>query len=169
MRVKSLSTGPAIEAMESRTFLSAAPAPSPLVTDSDPVPVITVLKTVVHFHGKLTGTFSHVLTNPDAGNAYSFSATGNLGAVGTVSASASIKLPGFVAKGNALGTLTLTTSTGTLTLKLAGPLEKGFGPMPSAVRYYVSSGTGAYANASGAGNIGITLAPKGDGLTLNFC
>ena len=55
------------------------------------------------------------------------------------------------------GSLTVTTSRGTLTLELAGPVQTGFAPLPRVFGYRVTGGTGAYQGATGGGSIQLTL------------
>jgi hypothetical protein len=54
-------------------------------------------------------------------------------------------------------TSTSAAKSGSVTLKLTGPTEKGFGPFPTTLSYTITSGTGAFASASGSGSILVTL------------
>src|SRR5205807_1807119 len=85
-----------------------------------------------------------------------FSVSGTAGALGAVSVSGKVKLPGFVASGHATGTLTLSNSQGSVTLALTGPLEPGFGAFPATLSYTVTSATGAYFDNIASGIIAVT-------------
>jgi hypothetical protein len=122
-----------------------------------------VAKRIIGLNGTIAGTYKTPLTNPDAGATYVFTGTGKAGALGPVSLSGSVSLPGFIATGSASGTLTLTTigatpaAGGSVTLKVTGPTEKGFGPFPSTLSFTITGGTGAFANDTGSGTIAVTL------------
>ena len=88
--------------------------------------------------GQSLGTCERRLTIvPACQQPMSSPATGKAGALGAVSASGSVTLPGFIVSGTAAGTLTLTTAGESAAgrarslLKLTGPTEKGFGPFPT--------------------------------------
>jgi hypothetical protein len=98
------------------------------------------------------------------GAEYIFTGTGTAGALGPVAAKGDIVLPSPVAAtGVATGTLTLTSisttpaDSGSVTLKLIGPIQKGKGTLPATMSYVITGGTGAFAGATGVGTIAITL------------
>ena len=111
--------------------------------------------------GKITGTYTiPPLLNPEAGQTYIFNGSGTAGALGAVTATGSVHLPGFIASGKATGTLTLSNSLGSVTLTLTGPPQAGFGAFPSTLSFVITSATGAYANDSDTGTIKVTLQPS---------
>ncbi len=112
---------------------------------------------MLRIDGTTSGTFTTPLANPDAPKIYVFKGTGNLGDLGAVSVTGSVSLPGFIASGNAHGTLKLSNSHGTVTLGLIGPTEVGFGPFPSSLSFSIESATGAYAGTFGGGSISAKL------------
>jgi hypothetical protein len=118
-------------------------------------------------NGTVSGTYSLAPVPVDVGADYVLSGSGTAGRLGAVTAQGNVGLPGLIATGNASGTLTLTTAgtsaatPGSVTLKLTGPTEKGFGPFPSTLSYTITSGTGAFASASGSGSIAATLSGVG--------
>jgi hypothetical protein len=69
--------------------------------------------------------------------------------------------------GSAIGTLTRTpitksiAPTGSLTLKIQGPTEEGFGPFPPGCPTPSSSGTGDLAKATGSGAITVKFGKRG--------
>jgi hypothetical protein len=104
--------------------------------------------------GQVSGTWTTVFTNPDAGHEQRLDGTGTVTPLGAVSVSGTLTAPGFIARGRATGTLTLTVADGTVTLGLVGPPQKGFSAPPTSFRYTITAGTGADAGASGKGRVG---------------
>lgn len=107
----------------------------------------------LRLRGQVSGTWTTVFTNPDAGRAQRLDGTGTVTPLGAVSASGTLTTPGFIARGRATGTLTLTAADGTVTLDLVGPPQKGFASPPASFRYTIAGGTGADAGASGKGRV----------------
>ena len=119
--------------------------------------------------GTIKGTYTiPPLMNPEAGQTYVFNGSGTAGALGAVTATGSVHLPGFIANGKAAGTLTLSNSLGSVTLTLTGPTQAGFGAFPSTLSFVISSATGAYANDTDAGTIKVTLQQSATGNTFKF-
>jgi hypothetical protein len=118
-----------------------------------------VVTTPISLVGTITGTYTTPFAVPDVGRNYHFQGSGTAGALGNVTATGSVTLPGFIASGRATGKLTLTNSQGSVTLLLAGPVEPGFGAFPSTLSYAIASGTGAYAGDTASGTIAATLTP----------
>jgi hypothetical protein len=129
---------------------------------------------VAHGNTNLDGTISGTyvaapspVASPTAiilGAEYIFTGTGTAGVLGPVAAKGDIILPSpIAATGVATGTLTLTSistmpaDSGSVTLKLTGPIEKGKGTLPATLSYVITGGTGAFAGATGVGTIAITL------------
>jgi hypothetical protein len=104
----------------------------------------------------ITGTYVVAASNPDAGATYQFTGTGVTGNL-PLTFTGSVTLPGFVASGSAAGKLTLRTSEGSVTFAVTGPVEKGFGPFPTTLKFVVSGGSGTFAGSTGSGTIAVSL------------
>ncbi|HZL33904.1 MAG TPA: hypothetical protein VFC78_01260 [Tepidisphaeraceae bacterium] len=145
----------------------------PIVVPGQPTPLYIVLvaqidstaivnpaegQTGTSLAGTIAGTYRSTVGNPDVGKTYSFSGSGTAGDLGGVSLKGSVHLPGFILHGRASGTLTLRNARGSLTVRLLGPVEAGFGAFPSTLSYVIIGGTGAYAGDTGSGSIDVTLA-----------
>jgi len=122
-----------------------------------------VSRKTVLLNGTIEGTYLLAPTIPDIGATYVFNGTGTAGDLGPVAAHALVTLPGFIVSGHATGTLTLDSisaspvASGSVTLRLTGPTESGFGPFPSTLAFVITGGTGAFAGATGSGTIAVTL------------
>ena len=126
---------------------------------------IVAKATSLNLAGTITGKYSLAPTAVDLGAGYVFNGTGTAGAMGKVSLQGTVFIPGFVATGQAHGTLTLTAVSpsasavlSTVTLAVTGPTQAGFGPFPSTLNYTITGGTGALSGATGTGTIAVTLA-----------
>src|SRR4051812_43811727 len=64
--------------------------------------------------GTVRGTYVIEPGIPDAGRSYALSGTGVLQPLGSVHGEGNLRTPGFVARGNTTGSLTLTGDTGTV-------------------------------------------------------
>jgi len=153
------------------TFGIKVTVTQPGPTSTSPIRLVATLRdraivagSTVLLDGTISGKYSPAPVAADIGATYVFNGTGTAGALGSVLAHGLVTLPGFIATGQATGTLTLTESgpsatavNNSVTLKLTGPTEPGFGPFPSTLSYTISSGTGAFAGATGSGSIAVTL------------
>jgi hypothetical protein len=95
---------------------------------------------------------------PDVGKTYQLGVTGRVAPLGQTGDSGSIHTTGFIATGNATGTLTMSAPRGAIKLQLTGPPQSGFAPLPSTMSYTITGGRGAYRNATGSGTVTITPA-----------
>ena len=109
--------------------------------------------------GQITGEWDTVFTVPDVGGRQELTGTGTVTPLGVVWVSGELHTPGFIAQGQAGGTLTLTGPNGSVTLQLLGPIEPGFGGVPSTFQYTITAGTGAYAGNSGTGTLSFQEQP----------
>ena len=113
--------------------------------------------------GKITGKLLPAPTAADIGAIYVLNGKGHAEDMSDVTAHGQVHLPGFIVSGHATGTLTLTSLSknaadrGSVTLKLTGPTEPGFGPFPKTLSYVITSGTGAFTGATGVGTIAVIL------------
>ncbi len=104
----------------------------------------------------ISGAYEVTGSASDAGATYHFTGTGTTGSL-PLTFTGSVTLPGLVASGSAAGKLTLKTSAGSVTFTVTGPVEKGFGPFPSTLRFVVSGATGAFVGSAGSGTIAVAL------------
>ena len=137
------------------------PQANPIGTIVATIDSTAIVQQKISLAGTIKGTYTTPLALPDVGKTYAFSGSGTAGALGAVSVSGKVKLPGFVASGHATGTLTLSNSQGSVTLALTGPLEPGFGAFPATLSYTVTSATGAYFDNIASGIIAVTLSKTG--------
>jgi hypothetical protein len=145
-----------IEALEGRVVPSA----SPIATAAVPAALVKGV-TYLYLNGSGQGTFSQPpLPFPDVGVTDAFKGRAQLGRLGAVRVSGSITGTGFIAQGQATGTLTLVNARGRVTVALTGPPEGGFhSPESGTYTFAVQSGTGAYARATGTGKVDLELGP----------
>jgi hypothetical protein len=160
-----------VEGLEDRKLLSASVAADLFSTSLDiGVPAhhaaITAPLTTVHVRAvgpttpltgafNIAGTYSHVVGpgfNPDAGNIYHFTGSGRKRSLGSFTMAGDLHGLGFIASGRVRGYVTLTSSQGTIDLRLLGP-EQAPGSLPPTLAYKIVGGTGAYAQANGKGAI----------------
>ncbi len=106
----------------------------------------------------IAGTYTHPIGpgfNPDAGNLYSFTGSGKKRSMGSFTMAGDVHGIGFIASGRFRGYVTLTCSQGTIDLRLLGP-EQAPGAFPSSLAFKIVNGTGAYAKASGKGEMAVS-------------
>ena len=147
---------PAVEAIESRTLLSAgidgAATAGALILHRPAGPV--------HLHGTLQGQFHTDTPFADAGTTYLIDGKGRVGGFGRVTVTGEVHSLGFVLTGHAQGDLTLKKAGGTITLHLLSPVQQtGFQPLPSVFVYGITSGTGRYRAVYGMGSATLNLTP----------
>jgi hypothetical protein len=120
--------------------------------------------TPISLTGTITGNFKLYYYNPFSGMDYYFSGTGTAGALGAVSEFGTINAPGLHSPvDEALGTITLSNSSGSVTLEVTGPTEMPLNGLPTAFTYTILSGTGAYFGDTATGTLTLvaTLPPTG--------
>jgi hypothetical protein len=141
---------PVVEALEDRTALSMAMGLAGQLSA-----VLPPGQHAAHQHltllGAVTGTWSRVPIVPDVGGEQNLNGAGTVQPLGAVQASGHLRTPGFVAHGRAEATFTLTAAGGSITVRLVGPLQRGFSSPPAHFHYTIKGGTGKYAGASGSG------------------
>jgi hypothetical protein len=155
--MKRTTSRPRLEELETRDV------PSVTLFSSSPQPVAasvarhaTLPAAVV---GTLTGTFTQMRHIADTGASYALTGGGSVRPLGKVTVNGSMTAPGFVRVGRASGTLTLTGSGGTVKVRLLGPEEGGFKPLPERFHFTAGSGTGAYQHLTGSGIALLRLTP----------
>jgi hypothetical protein len=162
---------PSIEPLEDRQLLSITPlqtTPAP-VQDGPAAPTHAAMLTdlpahllaphALHGHG--SGSYDSPLIVPDLGRVYTLRGTVALAGLGHFAVSGSLHSTGFMSQGRADGELTFSNGRGSLTLKLVGPVQPGFSPLPGAFHYRVVAATGAYhgLHASGVLHLAVHPAP----------
>jgi hypothetical protein len=101
--------------------------------------------------GEVDGTWSIQAGPPDRGEAQTLTGSGTVQPLGSVGATGTLRLPGFIASGRATGTLTLANAQGSVTLQLTGPLQRGPSVPPRQFSYKITGATGLYAGDKGSG------------------
>ena len=145
---------PRVEPLDDRTLPSAVPGMTPIV-----LPLIPAGHHRAHhltLIGQVSGTWGTQPGVPDAGARQTLTGSGTVQPLGAVEANGTLHLTGFIRRGEATGTLTLTNAQGSVRLKLVGPPQRGFSGPPATFHDKITGGTGAYAHATGRGTAGLT-------------
>jgi hypothetical protein len=147
---------PRVESLESLTLLSGFAAPAATATAAQAA--VTLSMTT-------SGYYATVRQNPDIGTTTYFLTFGNLPGIGPAAVAGAINTPGFIASGQATGTLTVYTYQGTLTLFVTSALIPGFSALPTQLNWIITQATGRFhAMAGGArGSIAVALHPNPGG------
>jgi hypothetical protein len=103
--------------------------------------------------GAIRGTETHIMSNPDVGASYKWEGPGTVKPLGAVTATGSNHGVGFIAQGVPTGVMTLSTTAGSITLKVTYDRTPGFAPLPRHGTYAITGGTGSYAKATGTGSL----------------
>jgi hypothetical protein len=110
-------------------------------------------------HGRGSGHYTVQPPRPDAGAQDQFAGSVELAGLGHFAVQGGIRGVGFVLRGHAHGTLTLTGAHGALSLELDGAEQPGFAALPGQFHFHVTGGTGAYQHWSGQGTAVLKLTP----------
>jgi hypothetical protein len=133
---------------------TASPSPAASVMRKHVVPATTPLTGAFN----IAGTYSHPIGpgfNPDAGSDYQFTGSGRKRSLGSFTMAGDVHGIGFIASGRFRGYVTLSSSQGTIDVRLLGP-EQAPGAFPSSLAFKIVGGSGVYANASGKGAIAVS-------------
>ena len=68
-----------------------------------------------------------------------------------------------MAKGKAHGLIVISTPQGSLTLRLTGPSQKGFAPLPDRFSFKITNSSGAYLHERGHGTAVLVFDPATPG------
>jgi hypothetical protein len=120
-------------------------------------PIVKRQGSALALSGTVQGGYLVTSPIPDVGRTYQIGVAGRVSPLGQTGDSATIHTTGFIASGMATGTMTISAPRGTLKLQLTGPVQPGFASLPGTMSYTITSGKGAYKNATGSGSIAITL------------
>jgi hypothetical protein len=156
---------PNVEALGAKTLLSVSAAVMPVVRAAM---VAAAGRRSSPLLGGVSGTTSAAVTIPDAGRTTTLTGSGKVGPLGSVSAEGQFHAVGFIAQGTAEGTLTLSNSRGSVTVRLVGPPRNGFSALPTSYRYTISQGTGHDKVLRGSGVADLTLGTSGTDFTRRF-
>lgn len=111
-------------------------------------------------HG--TGGYLHELGIPEVGQRYDLFGAATLNGLGRVSVQGAVESVGFVLHGHAWGTLVLTNTHGSVTLRLEGPRQSGFTALPRRFSFDITAGTGAYRHLGGHGTLSLVISTAVD-------
>jgi len=145
---------PNLEAMESKALLSAVAASAPGAAAIVATPHTLVL------NGTLSGRYSAHQSNPDAGKTYDLSGSGRVLPLRHTGVAGNLRTVGFIANRHAEGTLSLSDSQGTVTIRLVGPPQSGPTGLPPRFHFTITGGTGRYQGVKGQGTAALTLVPS---------
>jgi hypothetical protein len=136
---------PGVESLEGRMLLSAVRAP---VASAPAIVAATVSGHRLVLDGMLQGTWSGTSAKSDSGGSETLQGGGSAQPLGPVQATGALHSSGL----RTTGSFTLSAAQGSVTLRLAGPMNlPGSSSPPASMRYTVLKGTGKYARATGAG------------------
>jgi hypothetical protein len=111
---------------------------------------------IENLNGTLRGSLTPAVKSPvDAGLQYRLTGSGVLGSPRKFTATGFLRGTGFIAKGHATGELTLANAKGSITVKVVGPPQAGFAPLPGSFHFTVTAGTGAYKGLTGDGEVSL--------------
>ena len=148
---------PHVEDLESLTLLSGIPTLAAAVTELQPLVASSKPKAIT-LEGTVKGTYGSIgAIIADQGVAFTFSGQGTVKPLGNVRLSGSLKEVGFIAGGRAGGSLTLTTSQGSVTLTLTGPKQNGPSSLPGHFSFKITAATGGYTQDVGHGTAVLSL------------
>jgi hypothetical protein len=145
---------PRLEVLEDRSLPSSTSVIAPVALGpaaahaAAPVPITP--------WGVVSGTWVPGPAPKGGGTLQVLTGSGTVSPVGPVQAALKLQVPGTAQAGRASGTLTLTTTRGTVTLQLQGPLTRGLGGTTLPLNYKITGGTGKYAGATGSGVVVLT-------------
>jgi hypothetical protein len=109
--------------------------------------------------GKGHGSASFDAVQSGAGIDYHLHGSAQFSQLGKFHIRGSVHAVGFIAHGQAGGTLTFSNEHGSITVALEGPTQAGFSPLPHHFKYHIVKGTGDYAHLSGHGTLTLVLQP----------
>ena len=157
---------PQLENLESMTLLSGFsagfhPAASAIVIAG--ASSTSTTPTLISLIGTLKGNYHLKPGIPDVGATYNFFGHGIVKPVGGADVTGHVDQLGFVASGHAKGVIVISTPQGSLTVKLQGPKQKGFAPLPDHFSATITNGSGSYLKDRGHGTLVLVLDPASAG------
>jgi len=125
-----------------------------------PAPTPAPVRPTHPLTGRGTGTFQTTRVNPDVGTEFKFQGTAQMAALGgPVSVAGELHTPGNIADGVTIGTLTVSTNAGSVTVALTSfrpPVAVG---APIWYRYRVTAGTGSFVGLHDTGSLRLDWVP----------
>ena len=159
---------PVLEVMESKALLSVGSTVLPVGHAVTASISEARHRSGVVLTGHVKGTYQDQTTIPDNPSEVSISGSGRVGPLGNVKASGVFHQLGFIARGNATGTVNLSNARGGVTLQLTGPTQPGFSPLPSTFQFRIVSATGHDKGLNGSGVADLGLGASQGTFTLTF-
>jgi hypothetical protein len=122
--------------------------------------VIGPIIRLIQLDGTIRGHYTRNMSVPDAGGKYIIGGSGRVHGVGKTDVAGNLHSIGFIAKGQATGTLVLAGARGTITLSMTGAEQTG-GPasLPEKFTFEITDATGKYRNVQDQGTATLVLAP----------
>jgi len=116
---------------------------------------------ILVLNGTLRGHYHVNLGIPDVGEQFILHGKGRVQGFGHTDVTGQIHSIGFIARGQASGTLSLSSPTGKLTLVLTGP-DQHNGPKgpPDRYTFTTDQATGTYTNIAHSGTVSLVLFPS---------
>jgi hypothetical protein len=159
---KSRNCRPHLERLESMELLSTglgAGLHHDAAIKIDAMPPTSMSHTIISLNGTLRGTYHVKRSLPDVGVIYDFFGHGSVKPGSGADVTGHANSLGNVAKGKAEGLLVISTPTGSLTLKIEGPRQKGFAPLPDRFSFEITNSSGSYLRDRGHGIAVLVLDP----------
>jgi hypothetical protein len=137
-----------VEELDGRIVPSNTPLASPLSTT-----VNTVSVPQHALAGTGTGTYATGSDLPDVGTAYRLQGSGTFAGLGPVTITGSVHTPGFIANGQAGGTLKFSRGHASVTVQLTGLTQPGSSSTSLWFHYQVTGGTKGFRHVTDQGTL----------------
>jgi hypothetical protein len=127
----------------------------------------TSTTTVQHaLAGSGSGSYICTLQYMTMPSGYHFTGDGNVKGMGAVQMQIDVYGNGFVNKGSAHGTITLTNAKGSVTVQITGPMQPKLSHLPQWFQYKIVQATGAYKGMQDHGTLRLIRNP--DAVPVRF-
>jgi hypothetical protein len=114
---------------------------------------------LIRLTGTAEGKYDAHINNPDTGEVFTFSGSGQVAPLGHVDITGHIHSPGNVADGHSTGFLVLSNAIGSVTLSLTGPVQSGVTPVPDTFTFKITDASGQFKGDTGTGYMILELEP----------
>ena len=155
-----------VEALDAR-ILPSGLAPLPPHTAATALAAPAATGPVHPPSGGGEGVYLYDAVQSGAGVEYRMAGAADLAGLGPVTFTGWLRGVGFIANGRAAGTLTFVGADGSVKVRLDGPEQPGFSPMPHTFRYQIVSGSGAFAHRVDRGTLTLAFGPAAGGPLQN--
>jgi hypothetical protein len=159
-----------VEALETKTLLSAGLGRPAFLAASEVRAARATPRDGVAVTGTIRGQYALVEDNrpADGPAVYQFTGSGQFGRLGRLDAAATLNVGGFVVPGTPdEGTLTLSNSQGSLTVRLSGRNGGDSSGLPTRFQAIIQGGTGQFANVRGIGTATLRAVPDAEAPALS--